>query len=271
MFGLDAMVENFSNLFGTGDKVAERRRQDQIEDYKTMEGVGIQSKVAGAKAAGLHPLAVLGNVGSVAPSIPTGSAPVSGVGESVQRAFSKDPAADKGIVEAQRQQMEQQARLTKLQADGQEISNWENLQASQRRVAGQPGNPSANMPRERENAARTGLDIPGVKTVPNEIKSSTGGRTTGVHPSATTVRVPIGRDGRTLKMDVPSGPLRDSLEESELGMALATIMMNRDRMGTFFTDDIPWAVKGWSEDIGKGLRHWADRFNKGRKGTRGQY
>lgn len=271
MFGLDAMVENFSNLFGTGDKVAERRRQDQIEDYKTMEGVGIQSKVAGAKAAGLHPLAVLGNVGSVAPSIPTGSAPVSGVGESVQRALSKDSAVDKGIAEAQKQQIEQQARLTKLQADGQEIQNWEQLQLSnsQRRVAGQPGNPPANMPKERENAVGN-RDIPGVKTVPNEIKSSKGGVTTGVQPSSTVVRIPTGY-GRSLKMNVPSGPLKDAGEDNPLALALATIMMNRERMGAFITDDIPLATRSLFEDASKAVGSWRDRFNQGRKGTRGKY
>lgn len=259
-FGIETFVENASNLFGMGNKLKDREREENLESYKQQEFHGIQSRVEGAKAAGLHPLAALGYQSGPGPTSVIGGTNVdAGAFDAAFAPKARQPVVDQEMRDAE-------LRLRNAQASKLEADVFDMQYGSNRALATQPGN-APGLPTDPDNVVpgTTNNLIRGVKVVPNEIKSSIDGREVGVHPSVNTIRLPGGMG----KMTGLSSEVLKQTEDMELARTVALILANKDRIGKFVTDDIPWSVKGYAQDIGKWLSNWRDRANAGRKGTRG--
>lgn len=250
---LDKLVTNLSDTYGTGAKLRSEQREEANADYLMRERMGIQARVEGAKAAGLHPLVAMNYQGGNSPStIVGGSQPLnSGAYRSDSEAKS-DPNIDR-INAANARRAEAEADMAELSAHN-----------AYRALATQPGNPSptvgtgGQMPTESANLKPSGGTIPGVKLVPNEILSSKAGLTTGVHPGATEIKVP-GYGTWT----VPSDMLNKSFEDVELLKYLAMLGLNRGRLWNFVTQDIPASVPSFLKDLDR--LTGADRLGKYRK------
>lgn len=225
MGALGRLVGNLSDTYGTGDTKEEKDRKDAESDYLARERLGIQARVDGAKAAGLHPLVAMNYQGGNSPSTIIG-----GGGDIVpQGDFRGEPKSDPNIDRYNAAR----ARLAEAEASKAEMD----LAASRRALANQPGNPPpAALPTSPANLSGAGLK-PGVKVVPDEVKAGKGGLTAGTHPGATTVQVPgYGH------MTVPSGPLKEALEDNEIASTATLLALNRSRLWKFITEDIPWAL-----------------------------
>lgn len=249
---LDKLATNSSNLFGTGEAVKERERQDAIEDYKTKEREGIIARVEGAKAAGLHPLAALGFQAGSDASIPVGGTTLS----NQSFASSPPPAKASASDEAYRQ-----AQIRLMSAQASEIEG--RVENANRNLATQPGNPPPMLgPTDPDNMNRTGLKA-GIEVVPSKITAGKGGYQAGTHQGAATVRIPLG-DGHSARLRVPGNELSQGLEDMDVLKTLITLSMNRKGIQNFITSDIPWAVKGWLSDLTKSNSKIADQLREER-------
>lgn len=218
MFGLDLLmplIENSSNTWGTGEKAQEQARRDARYDYLQNEQYGIQARVEGAKAAGLHPLAALGFQAG-APSQVVGGEGTNTSGLSFGQTARPEKATDQEMRDAQ-------LRLLNAQAANNEAEAQFHL--SQRARATQPGNPPA-YPTDPDNLPPgQGLSSQGIKVVPNEIKASVDGIQTGTHPWGSTIRGPDGHRYRGLSEEV--------LKNTEDMEFLRTVLFagaNKDRL-----------------------------------------
>lgn len=247
---------NLSDSYGTGAKLREIKRQEEIGDRLELERRSIQARVEGAKAAGLHPLVGMGFQGQA------------GAVQSVDSPsyFSGGPYADPPApAPAQKEEVdpsiarynEARARLAETQAD----QAFLDYQASLFKLGSQPGQGKAVvLPTSDENLVQ-GRTKPGVKIVPDEVTAGTGGMTAGLHPGASGVEVPgFGR------MTVPSGKLKEALEDNELMGSVMLALLNRHRISNYFLEDIPAAVFGVPSMDRHSKRDRA--FNEFRRGGR---
>lgn len=180
-FGISTAVQNFSNLYGTGKKLKEIDRNNANQDYLMREREGIQARVEGAKAAGLHPLAALGFQSGSSPSIPVGT--------------DVAPGSFSGAFKGKGPQVDQEMRNAQIRLMNAQAANYETeaMQRSTQRLATQPGNPPA-YPTDPDNLTQgQGSNINGVRVKPNEIVSSFNGTEVGTQPTLATGR---GSDGR---------------------------------------------------------------------------
>lgn len=222
-FGLALpLIENLSNIGGTGDAAKERQRKDALHDYQQQERIGIQARVEGAKAAGLHPLAALGFQAGPGPTIPVGGtnfAPYAGALDKPERNESLE-AAQIALLNAQTEEAQANARR----------ANYA--------LATQPGNGPPNMsqaavlPTETQNTTGGNL-LRGVKVVPNEIQSSANGVTMGTHPGGTEFNIPGGPS-----IMLPSKSLAEAAEDLDLLKYYMIATMNKDRLGTWLKEKI---------------------------------
>lgn len=225
MGALGRLVGNLSDTYGTGDTLNEHKRKDAESDYLARERLGIQARVEGAKAAGLHPLVAMNYQGGNSPTTVIG-----GGGDIVpQGDFRDEPKSDPNIDRYNAAR----ARLAEAEATKAEME----LAASRRALANQPGNPPpAAMPTSPANLSGAGLKA-GVKVKPDEVTAGSGGVTAGRHPGGTDVDVPgYG------KMRVPAGPLKEALEDNEVAATAMLIALNRNRWWQYLSDDVPWAL-----------------------------
>lgn len=211
------LIENLSNIGGTGDAARERQRKDAESDYLAMERQGIGARVEGAKAAGLHPLAALGFQSGPSPTSVAGGTDFGKVAHMLPKG--------KDEVDPNDAFRNAQIRLMHAQADEAESR----ARASYQALATQPGNApptiSTQLPTERENLSTTGKPLTGVKIVPNEIEASAKGRTIGTHPGGTSVKIPGGPT-----IDLPSKAFSERTDDMELLKYAAIATMNKDRL-----------------------------------------
>lgn len=281
-FGLlEPLIENSSNRWGTGQLNKEQDRKDYRYDTLELEREGIGAKVDGARAAGIHPLAVLGNVGGYSATIPAGSASFSGTmrGAGSQDAPSaRTPAGpDPETSALQKDYLRAQIRTQDAIALSTEYDAQQKmLQMAEGRLATQPGQaPALRSLTDRDNIIggqgtslkagwKDGRLKPGIDLKNNEIlAASPSGVTVGTHPGASEIRFPLGGTNRSIKLRMPSQPANDALEDLELGKYGAIAAMNADKVlagvKDFFTSDIPWALRGFIEDYS---RVFHDKFSK---------
>lgn len=231
---LGRLVGNLSDTYGTGDTLAEKRRKDAESDALSMERQGIMARVEGAKAAGLHPLVAMNYQGGYSPSVVMGGGPIQSDGgfrESPKA--ERDPSVDR-INAATARKAEAEADMAELAAHN-----------AYRNLANQPGNPppsgnGAGLPTSPANLAGGSLTAglkKGVVVEPDKVTAGSGGVTAGRHPGATDVDVP----GYGV-MRVPSGKLKEALEDNELAATAMLLALNRNRWWQYLTDDVPWAL-----------------------------
>lgn len=236
MYGLDLLkplIENSSNAWGTGDAAREKVREDNRWDYNQNEFTGIQNRVEGAKAAGLHPLAALGFQAGSTPSIPVG-ADWSGVSLSRGSGAGRqqeNPAVDEEM---------RQAQLRRLNAESSELETRA-LDRSTRTLATQPGNPRPIVTDPDNLIQGQGLRS-GITVEPSRITAGKGGFQAGTHQGAQTVRIPYGDKGGTARMAVPGSELSQGLEDLDILKTMITIAMNSRGIMNFFGEDIPWSM-----------------------------
>lgn len=252
MQSLGRLVGNLSDTYGTGDTLREQQRKENESDFLSRERLGIQARVEGFKAAGLHPaLAAGANMGNAPTSVVGGSPPIyTGSGP------DSPPVRDDNLDRINAAN----ARRAEAEADMAEIS----AHNAYRTLANQPGNPNPvvdNLPTHRDNLKPGGAVGKGIKVVPNEIISSKGGFEVGTQPGASVIDVPgYG------KWSMPSKALTDKLDDAELLKTLAILGLNRGKLWNFVTEDIPWAVKGYLSDLpkpGSGGKTLSNRVRKG--------
>lgn len=275
-FGLlEPLIENSSNAWGTGDAAREKMRKDQRYDTLELERQGIQAKVDGARAAGIHPLAVLGNVGGYSPSIPVGASSYSGMTAGLQNDLrsaetAKNSSEDKMLRTTQQRLLNAQVRSAEARASMDETDAA--VHRSQSSLATQPGQaPPLRSLTDRDNIIEgqgtspmggsvNGRLKPGIKVIPNEVPAGKGGLTAGTHQGMTEVKVPVGSSGRTVKLTVPAGVFNNALDDMELfkygAIALANAHKAPRAMWDFATEDVPWALRGYYGDF----RSWANKL-----------
>lgn len=239
---LGKLVGNLSDTYGSGDKLRDEKREEARDDYLFNERMGIQARVEGAKAAGLHPLAAIGFQAGQGPSTFVGSDPVPYSHYEGAKAPPRDPTIDR-FNEARAREAEASADLRELEAH----DAYRRYTAGLHALGSQPGNPpGTSMPTSPANLTSAATVKPGIKVVPDEVTAGKGGLTAGEHPAATVVQVPgIGR------VTVPSGKFNEALEDSEMAKLAFILSMNRSRLAEFFVDDVPWAAKGYLQDLRK--------------------
>lgn len=232
---LGKLATNLSDTYGTGDTLREKQRKEAESDYLTRERQGIVARVEGAKAAGLHPLVAMNYQGGNSPSaIIGGSAPPVYPGGP-----DREPVAAKSDPNIDRYNAAR-ARLAEAEASKAELD----LAAAQRALASQPGNGAPRLPTDPLNLTPGPNRLkPGIKLVPDQVTAGANGITAGTHPGGTDVRIPgIG------VVTVPSPKLSEALEDVEFMKYVAMLAMNKGRLMSYFTEDIPWAAKGWLSD-----------------------
>lgn len=283
-FGLlEPLIENSSNRWGTGQLNKEQDRKDYRYDTLELERQGIQAKVDGARAAGIHPLAVLGNVGGYSAPIPAGSASFSGT---TSRLGGSPPARqeapqmtpeDRETRQLQNELLRSQIRGADAQALNTEYDAQEKmLNLANGRLATQPGQaPALRGLTDRDNVIegqgtslkggwRDGKLRPGIDLKNNEIlAASPEGVTVGTHAGASEIRFPLGGTNRSIKLRMPSEKASEALEDLELLKYGAIAAMNADKVGggvkDFMVHDIPWSLRGFFEDYKKTFH---EKFSK---------
>lgn len=214
-FGFGTLISNLSNKTGTGYDVRQQERGEQHDDYIKREREGIQARVEGAKAAGIHPLVAMGFQGAPGPSSVIGGVrEASNVGlEHLGSSSPSTPQDSSALSEDQERINKARVRQEEANADLAEIT----AHNAYRNLANQPGQgipvltdqqPMPTSPRNLRS---------GIKLTPDEVtasRSSAGlgsALTAGVHPGGTDFTVPIGKYGRSIRL--PSGKLAESLED----------------------------------------------------------
>lgn len=233
MGALSKLVGNLSDTYGTGDKLRDEKREEARDDYYWNEKHGIQARVEGAKAAGLHPLAALGFQAGASPQTVVGADPIPYSHTESTKAPPRDPTLD-AFNAARTRQAEAEADIAELNAH----KAYRDYATSQHTLASQPGNPpQAVMPTSPANLTASTVKS-GVKVKPDEVTAGTGGVTAGRHPGASDVDVPgYGR------MRVPAGPLKEALEDNEVASTAMLIALNRSRWWEYLSNDVPWALR----------------------------
>lgn len=289
-FGLlEPLIENSSNRWGTGSLNKEQDRKDYRYDTLELERQGIGAKVDGARAAGIHPLAVLGNVGGYSAAMPAGSASFSGttrgMGTQPANTGRTAPELTPDQVENNRLQNEllrAQIRTQDATAENIEYDAHEKMMnLANGRLATQAGQaPAVRGLTDRDNiiegqgtSPRAGLQDgrlkPGIDLKKNEVlMAGPNGLTIGTHPGATDIRIPLGN--RSVKLRVPSEKASEAMEDMELLKYGAIASMNADRiipgLWDFASKDVPWALRGWWDDYTKAFhRKFSQPIRKGQR------
>lgn len=222
-FGLDLLmplIENSSNTWGTGERAQEQARKDARYDYAENERAGIQARVEGAKAAGLHPLAALGFQAG-APSQVVGGEGTNLSGMSFGQSSRPDKATDDEMRAAQ-------LRLLSAQADNQDAE----AQAHRARtaLATQPGQAPVYPTDPGNLPAGQGNYLPGVNVEPNKVISSVDGTEVGYQPTLARGR---GSDGSTWH-GLSDWGLKQTEDMELLRMGLFAYL-NRDKLDRALT------------------------------------
>jgi len=206
MQGLAPLVQNLSNIAGTGNRAMDAAARMDLEysqaKARSIPALEMASRIEGAKSAGLHPLAALGvNVGSYSSNVSgSGTGDLSNAMSSYSR--HQDTSADR-VNDAQVNLLNQQARQAKAQADITE----QQARASTLRLAGQAGNG------------------PYVQLEPNKVIATTPSapmQAQGVNPSQEAYSVPDYWTGEPINVDMPSEKFGQVMENS--GEIAAAIM-----------------------------------------------
>lgn len=243
---LNLLIGNLSADHGTTDMKNEHQRKDALHDYQEMEQKGIMSRVAGAKAAGLHPLAALGFQAGASPTMSVGGGDM----PPIQTNFGKDPNDPNDAFR------NAQIRLMHAQADEAESR----ARGANYAIANQPGNapPTASLPTEDANLRSNGQGqvLKGIKVVPNEIQASANGKTIGVHPGQTDINDPL--LGRVTGM---SEQMLKQTEDMELLRTAYFIAANKDRLVKFVADGLKSLDlrKKSDREVARELKSIADR------------
>lgn len=229
MGALSKLVGNLSDTYGTGDTLREKKRQEARDDYMFNERMGIQARVEGAKAAGLHPLAALGfQAGASAPTV-VGADPIpySHVETGSGKPAPRDPTLD-AYNAARTRQAEAEADLSELRTH----QAYRDYAAGVHALGSQPGNPPQSpMPTSSANLTSSFGVKPGVKLKPDEVTAGRDGRTAGVHQGVTDVELPGG-----YTVSVPSDKMAEALEDMDFAKYVLLAMANKDRMGRAIHD-----------------------------------
>lgn len=248
-FGIETFVENASNLFGMGNKLKDRERKENLESYREQERTGIMSRVEGAKAAGLHPLAALGYQSGPGPtSVIGGTSVAPGSFDGAFQSDPKKPEVDQDLRAAQIRNLNAQA--LKNEVDAQDVS----MQNANRALATQPGQ-GPLFPTDADNVAvgQAGGAIPGVKIKANEITSSMNGIESGVQPYGASIRGPDGKLWKGLSRNV-----LDQLEDAEFAKLVLLGILNKDRLLEYSSQAKDDLVRSANESAGRNLAEtWA--------------
>lgn len=251
MGAFDTLVSNSSDAWGTGKSARNRKQDEEHALYLKREREGIVSRVEGAKAAGIHPLVAMGFQGGPGP-ITHMSHQTSSPSPSYEPTPSMQ-TPEPPTSEDQDRINKANVRIAEANADQAELA----AHMAYRNLATQPGQaiPAVNtqepMPTSPSNLRR------GIKLVPDEVtasRSSAGlgaALTAGTHPGGSDFTVPIGKYGRKLRL--PSGKLAESLEDQEIAKNLITLQMNAPAAWDALKNDLPWAVRGYLQDLRKAV------------------
>lgn len=259
-FGFGTLVSNASNVWGTGNKLRQKERGEQHADYLRREREGIVARVEGAKAAGLHPLVAMGYQASAGPSTVLGGdrGPANmGMENLGQERAPVAPGGPPGPTEDEERISKANVRIAEARAEEAEVAAHNAIRA----LANQPGqaipivDPEGNMYTNSGNL-QPGLRR-GVKLEPDKVTASRGpsslpaALTAGIHPGGTEFKVPVGKHGRTIRL--PSGKLAESLEDQEILKNIITLQMNSPAAWDAIKNDVPWAVRGYLQDLRKAV------------------
>jgi len=222
---LGKLATNLSDTYGTGNTLRAKQREEAQGDYLERERLGIQAKVEGAKAAGLHPLAALGAQSSNAPSTIIG-------GSDVPATFAPEPQPGKHDPNIDRYNAAR-ARLAEAEATLAE----RNLAASTARLATQPGNGPGVLPTSSANLRSSKLK-PGIIVKPDEVTAGVGGVTAGTHPGMTAVESP-GVDNPFM---LPSTQASQQMEDMDLLKYWLTYKANQETVHRTLLDMWPGRI-----------------------------
>lgn len=240
-FGFGTLVTNLSNYMGTGHSVRQQERDEQMSDYLQREKMGIQSRVEGAKAAGIHPLVAMGFQAGPGPSTVVGGVrEASHMGmeelgnEPPPQALSskEDPNAgvQTRILEATARTREAEAELAEIQAHN-----------AMRALATQPGQPIGILNGEPNPSSVTSpLNLapnkgiatlkPGIKLKPDEVTAGKGGLTAGTHQAGSTIELPNGET-----WNIPSSMANEGLEDLDLAKYYLLWQLNKEKLIDYAT------------------------------------
>jgi len=245
---LEKLATNSSDIWGTGKKLRDEKREEAQGDYLERERLGIQAKVEGAKAAGLHPLAALGAQSSNSPSQIIGDSSPTNAGayrrDPIPQSSERDPNIDR--YNAAR------ARLAEAEATLAE----RNLSASTARLASQPGNGPGVLPTSSANL-RTSRLKPGIVVKPDEVTAGVGGVTAGTHPGMTAVESP----GISSPFMLPSTQASQQMEDMDLLKYYLTYKANQESVHKTLLGMWPgqWVLqKGLDFETKRRLENWAN-------------
>lgn len=233
-FGLDMLgklATNLSDTYGTGNTLRAKQREEATGDYLERERLGIQAKVEGAKAAGLHPLAALQGSSSNSPTQIIGASEAPRSHAPLPQSPERDPVIDRYNVA--------RARLAEIEADDAE----RRFRAGVTRLATQPGNGPGVLPTSSSNYASPSSRRlkPGVVVKPDEVTAGIGGVTAGTHPGMTAVESP-GVDNPFM---LPSTQASQQMEDMDLLKYWLTYKANQETIHRELLDLWPgrWAEK----------------------------
>lgn len=260
-----------SEIGGKLHDAYDRRKESDTEWHRQAQFAqqGIRWKVDDAKAAGIHPLYALGaSTHSYQPQAVMSGGSWQDVGRSVGQAVQQQREASRlAEAESESRLAREAAERRAEEAHRSQLLNDEvqrTVAMSQVRLAGQPGNgPGVTLPTSNANLTGAGALKRGIEVVPDKVTAGKGGLTAGTHPGGTAVEIPIGKGRR---MVVPTGAVSEALEDMELAKYALMIGMNRDAIGSFFMDDVPWAVRGYFDDLKKKFRPNMRRHGSGVRG-----
>lgn len=241
-FGFGTLVTNLSNYMGTGHSVRQQERDEQMSDYLQREKMGIQSRVEGAKAAGIHPLVAMGFQAGPGPSTVVGGVReashmgMDNMGEEPQpQAPSSAPAA---VSEDQDRINKARVRQEEAQADIVELQAHE----AYRKLATQAGQPIGVMDTGGAGATPSSLTSPfnlapgkagaalkpGVAVKPDEVIAGKGGRTAGTHQAGSRIELPNGET-----WDIPSAFAAEGLEDLDAAKYYLLWQLNKEKLLTY--------------------------------------
>lgn len=213
---LGKLSTNLSDTYGTGNTLRAKQREEVQGDFLERERLGIQARVEGAKAAGLHPLAAMGYQGGNSPSQIIGPSQAPERHAPLPPQAESDPNIDR--YNAAR------ARLAEVEATKAE----RDFAASQGKLATQPGQGIAvQVPTSDANLLRGRLR-PGVKLVPDEVTAGSGGLTAGTHPGFAVFESP-----NTSGLRLPSNALSQATEDMGLLKYWLTYQANKQRLSQY--------------------------------------
>lgn len=223
MGAFDTLVSNSSDAWGTGKSARNEKQEEEHNLFLKREREGIVARVEGAKAAGLHPLVGMG--------YQAGPGPITHMSHqtsSPSPSYDPPPPSTEAPDENITRYNAARARLAEAQATQAE----RDLDASQRRLATQPGQPTPLLDTHSANRSN-----PNVRVKPADVTAGSKGFEAGVHQALARVEVAPGR-----YLNVPTGKLKEALEDNELAGSVALAIANRHALGSYFTQDIPAAL-----------------------------